>query len=108
VFGYSSSMATGLVLLPLIGICSGLCMLPMALLLLRGAAPAFRGRIMGMRTQAVYGLPLGLLVAGPVIEWVGFPAAATVYGVSGLICTGLIVWRWRSHLWLSTAAGNRN
>ena len=61
---------------------------------------------MGMRTQAVYGLPIGLLLAGPLIERVGFPAAATIYGFTGLICTLLIVWRWRSHLWVSTASGN--
>ena len=63
---------------------------------------------MGMRTQAVYGLPIGLLLAGPLIERVGFPTAATLYGLAGLICTLLIVWRWRSHLWPTTAAGNRN
>ena len=96
-----------LVMLAAIGMCSGLCMLPMALLLLRGAPPALRGRIMGMRTQAVYGLPLGLLVAGPLIERVGLPATATLYGVGGLACILLIAWRWRSHLWLPTAAGNR-
>ena len=105
-FGHNASMSIGLVLLALIGMCSGLCMLPMALLLLRGAPAALRGRIMGMRTQAVYGLPLGLLVAGPLIERTGFAAAATVYGTCGLACTLLIVWRWRSHLWLSSAASN--
>ena len=106
-FGHSTSMPVGLVLLALIGLCSGLCLLPMAVLLLRGAPPALRGRIMGMRTQAVYGLPIGLLLAGPLIERVGFPATATLYGILGLICTALIVWWWRAHLWLSSAAGNR-
>jgi predicted MFS family arabinose efflux permease len=105
-FGFSTSMTAGLVLLALIGISSGLCMLPMALLLVRGAPPALRGRIMGMRTQAVYGLPLGLLAAGPLIDWIGFTATATLYGGVGLACTLFIVWHWRSHLWLTTAAGN--
>jgi predicted MFS family arabinose efflux permease len=105
-FGHSSGMAAGTVLLALIGMCSGMCMLPMAVLLLRGAPPALRGRIMGMRTQAVYGLPLGLLMAGPLIDRVGFPAAATAYGVAGLICIALIVRRWSSHLWSTSAAGN--
>jgi predicted MFS family arabinose efflux permease len=105
-FGYSTSMPAGLVLLTLIGMSSGLCMLPMALLLLRGAPPALRGRIMGMRTQAVYGLPLGLLAAGPLIDRIGFTATATLYGGVGLACTLLIVWHWRSHLWLPTADGN--
>lgn len=107
-FGHSSSMPAGLVLLALIGMCSGLCMLPMAVLLLRGAPAALRGRIMGMRMQAVYGLPIGLLLAGPLIERVGFSAAVTLFGVAGLLCTLLIVWHWRSHLWLPSAAGNRH
>lgn len=106
-FGHSNSMSVGIMLLTLIGMCTSLCMLPMSLLLLRGAPPALRGRIMGMRTQAVYGLPIGLLLAGPLIERVGFSAAATIYGVAGLIGTLLIVWQWRSHLWLTTASGNR-
>jgi MFS family permease len=105
-FGYSTGMSAGLVLLTLIGMSSGLCMLPMALLLVRGAPAALRGRIMGMRTQAVYGLPLGLLAAGPLIDRIGFAATATLYGGVGLMCTLFIVWRWRSHLWLPTAAGN--
>lgn len=106
-FGHVNSMRVGLVALVLIGMCSALCMLPMAVLLLRGAPAALRGRIMGIRTQAVYGLPLGLLAAGPLIERVGFPAAATTYGLLGLTCIALIVWRWHPHLWLATAAGNR-
>ncbi|MFO1305049.1 MAG: MFS transporter [Burkholderiales bacterium] len=105
-FGYSTTLGVGLVLLALIGMCSALCMLPLALLMLRGAPPALRGRIMGIRTQAVYGLTLGLLAVGPLIERVGFRAAATLYGLLGLACVGLIVWKWRSHLWLSSAAGN--
>lgn len=106
-FGYVTGMSAGLVLLVLIGMCSAMCMLPMAVLLLRGAPAALRGRIMGIRTQAVYGLPLGLLAAGPLIERVGFAAAATTYGLLGLTCIALIVLRWHTHLWLTTAAGNR-
>ncbi|MFO1312812.1 MAG: MFS transporter [Burkholderiales bacterium] len=106
-FGFSTSMGVGLVLLALIGMSSAMCMLPLALLMLRGAPPALRGRIMGIRTQAVYGLTLGLLAVGPLIDRLGFRAAATVYGLVGLGCIGLIVWRWHSHLWPSSAAGNK-
>lgn len=105
-FGFSTGMTSGLAILALIGMCSALCMLPLAVLMLRGAPPALRGRIMGIRTQAVYGLTLGLLAVGPLIDFAGFRAAATLYGLLGLACVGLIVWKWQSHLWLSSAAGN--
>ena len=107
VFGHVGDMRVGLVLLVLIGMCTGLCLLPMSVLLLRGAAPSLRGRIMGMRTLAVYGLPIGLLVSGPLIQHVGFAATATLYGVSGLAATLLVLLRWRAHLWPAEAAGNR-
>ena len=47
-------------------------MIPMAVLLLRVADPAFRGRVMGVRMLAVYGMPLGLLLSGPLVEHAGF------------------------------------
>lgn len=106
VFGHSESVPAGIVLLALIGVAQGLCMLPMSVLLLRGAPPALRGRIMGMRTLAVYGLPLGLLMAGPLVEHAGFPATATLYGLVGLACTLAILLRWRAHLWPLDAPGN--
>lgn len=106
-FGHNRSIQGGYVLLVMIGMCSSLCVLPMALLLLRGAPPGLRGRIMGMRTQAVYGLPIGLLVAGPLIDRAGFSSAATIYGVTGLMLIAVILMRWWPHLWSLTAAGNR-
>ena len=54
------------------GFVQSFCMVPMAVLLLRVADPAFRGRVMGVRMLAVYGLPLGLLLSGPLVEHAGF------------------------------------
>ncbi len=106
VFGQSGSVATGLPVLVLIGVAQGMCILPMAVLLLRGAPPALRGRIMGMRTLAVYGLPIGLLAAGPLIETLGFAGTATLYGALGFASTALILLRWRADLWPKDASGN--
>ncbi|MCG7359740.1 MFS transporter [Roseomonas sp. ACRSG] len=105
-FGQIDSLAGGLLLLPLIGVMQMLCLLPMAVLLLRGAPPALRGRIMGMRTLAVYGLPIGLLCSGPLIDHLGFPATTAIYGTVGILATLLVLGAWRSHLWPRHASGN--
>jgi predicted MFS family arabinose efflux permease len=105
-FGQIDSLPGGLLLLPLIGIAQMLCLLPMSVLLLRGAPPALRGRIMGMRTLAVYGLPVGLLCSGPLIDHLGFPATTAAYGTMGIVATLLVLGIWRSHLWPKHAPGN--
>ena len=105
-FGQINSLPGGLLLLPLIGITQMLCLLPMSVLLLRGAPPALRGRIMGMRTLAVYGLPVGLLCSGPLIDHFGFPATTAIYGTVGIVATLLVLAAWRPHLWPKSAPGN--
>lgn len=106
-FGFSGGVVAGAAWLVLIGLTSGLCMLPMSVLLIRVTAPAVRGRIMGMRTLAIYGLPMGLLIAGRLIEWVGFPAVALLFGLTGIGCTLMILWRWRDALLPRGAESNQ-
>ena len=103
----TASMGGGLVVLVLAGVAQGLCIVPMAVLQLRNAPPELRGRITGLRTLAVYGLPIGLWLAGPLIERLGFAAAATLYGGVGLACTLLMLVWWRAHLWPADAPANR-
>jgi hypothetical protein len=105
-FGQITHLTGGLMLLPLIGIAQMLCLLPMSVLLLRGAPAALRGRIMGLRTLAVYGLPVGLLCSGPVIDRVGFPTTAAIYGALGMVATLLVLVTWYAYLWPRHAAGN--
>jgi hypothetical protein len=57
--------------------------------------------------MAVYGLPLGLLAAGPLIEGLGYAATATLYAVIGLVFTALIGVYWHAHLWTRDAAPGR-
>jgi hypothetical protein len=67
--------------------------------MLRSADPLMRGRVMGMRILAVYGLPIGLLAAGPLIEFFGFAATGTLYASFGLAATAAIGLYWRAQLW---------
>lgn len=106
VYGQVHGLAGGLVMLGLIGLAQMLCMLPLSLLLLRSAPVALRGRIMGMRTLAVYGLPIGLLCSGPLIDGLGFPLTATLYGIAGTAATVAVLLRWRDNLWSRASEAN--
>jgi predicted MFS family arabinose efflux permease len=86
------------VTLALAGFMQSLCMVTVAVLLLRVTGEKFRGRVMGVRMLVIYSLPLGLLAAGTLIDRIGFPATATLYSVIGLLFTLLIALRWRTDL----------
>lgn len=90
--------ALGMVLLALAGFVQSFAMVPLAAVLLRVGNPLFRGRVMGLRMLAVYGLPVGLLIAGPLIAAIGFAASATLYAGFGLAATAAIALVWRRHL----------
>jgi hypothetical protein len=74
-------------------------MIALAVILLRVTPEEFRGRVMGVRILAVYGLPVGLLGYGFFIDSLGFAAAMTIGSIVGLMLTALIVARWRKELW---------
>jgi Na+/melibiose symporter-like transporter len=106
VFSWISVPLLGEAMLVLIGFVQSFCMVPMAVILLRTADPKFRGRVMGVRMLAVYGLPLGMLISGPLIEHIGFAMTGTIYSLVGIAFTLVIVTRWRRHLWHPEAAAN--
>ena len=87
------------------GLAQSLSLVPMSALLLHGAG-AYRGRVMGMRMLAIYGLPLGLLAAGALIDRIGFVPTATLYCGIGIALTLLIALRWREALWPLHAPAN--
>ncbi len=105
VFVHMPTPGTGSLALVLAGFAQNLSLVPMAVMLLHGAAE-FRGRVMGMRMLAIYGLPIGLLVAGVLIDQIGFIAMATLYCGVGMVLTLLIAVRWRTALWPLQAAAN--
>ncbi|GGC49133.1 MFS transporter [Siccirubricoccus deserti] len=98
-FAQAETALAGMVLLLLAGFIQSFCMVPMQVLLLRITAAGLRGRVMGLRMLAIYGLPVGLLLAGFGIARLGFAATATLYAGFGLLATAAIAWRWRAALW---------
>ncbi len=105
-FSWVTDPFLGEVVLFFAGFFQSFCMIPMAVILLRVTEPAFRGRVMGVRMLAVYGLPMGLLLSGPLVEWAGFAMAGSVYSTIGLLFTLLIVLRWRTDLWDRASPAN--
>ena len=105
-FAQVTHLATGIVLLVCAGLAQNFCLTPIAAVMLRESSPAYRGRVMGMRILAIWGLPAGLLLSGPLIERAGFGATGVLYSVIGLACTAAIALRWRAHLWRIDAPGN--
>jgi hypothetical protein len=59
----------------------------------------YRGRAMGVRMLAVYGLPMGLLAAGALIEVIGFRSTVMIYSGIGILFTIVISYRWRTSIW---------
>src|SRR5262249_25023482 len=100
------SMGPGVLVLIVAGLAQSIAMIAMSGSLLSATGDRFRGRVMGVRTLAVYGMALGLTAAGALIERIGFAATTTVFCLVGLGCTGLIAVRWRASVWrASTARG---
>ena len=94
VFAGSKSNAVGLPLLALIGASISFSMISMSVVLMTFTKFEMRGRVMGVRMLAVYGLPVGLVVGGWLIERYGVQAAITGFAVGGLIATGLAAIKW--------------
>lgn len=99
-------IAMGILLLA--GIAQGVCLVPLSGLLLRTSEPALRGRVMGARMLAINSLPFGLLLAGWLIERVGFIATVMAYGAGGMLLVLAIALNWRSSLWQRDALANQN
>jgi predicted MFS family arabinose efflux permease len=105
-FAINNVVVVGVVLLMLVGATQSLCVTPLAAVMLRATEPQYRGRVMGMRILAILGLPLGLLLAGPLIDWFGFAWTWAVYSAIGVVCAVSMIWVWRDSLWNKTAVAN--
>ena len=95
----TTSLLPGMGLLALAGFAQSLCMTPLAAVMLRATEPSFRGRVMGMRMLGIWGLPMGLMMSGPLIEHFGFQVTMTGYALVGMVLTVALGWRWRQVLW---------
>jgi MFS family permease len=105
-FGQTHTLTPGLALLFIAGFVQSFCLTPLAAVMLRASDDEMRGRVMGMRILAVWGLPLGLLAAGPIIARFGFAATSVLYAGLGLAATFAIGYGWRRALWHRAAAAN--
>jgi MFS family permease len=96
--GGGAGPAMWLVLLVLMGYGASTSgsMVTMSAVLLSTAGAAFRGRVMGVRMMAVYGLPLGLLLGGWLSERVGVLSALALLGLCGLALSTGAALRWPS------------
>ena len=74
-------------------------MISMTASLLRAAGDRFRSRVMGVRMLAVYGLPLGLIASGALIDRIGYRPTISALATVGLVFTLLIGIKWRASLW---------
>src|SRR5262249_4856808 len=106
VFVAIRTMPVAMVCLLLAGMAQSMSMIAAAVMLMRTASAHLRGRVMGVRMMVIYGLPIGLLAAGSLIDLIGSSAPGTLYAVLGLIARTAIALRWRADLWTVSAAAN--
>lgn len=106
VFGQTSWLPLGLAMLFLMGVTQSFCLLPVAAVMIRTSSEEMRARVMGIRVLAIWGLPIGLLAAGPIIARLGYPACTLLYAGLGLAATFAIGYRWRGALWQISAPAN--
>jgi MFS family permease len=107
-FGPTTHFALGVALLMCAGFVQSICLVPIAAVMLRATEPQYRGRIMGMRILAIWGLPVGLLIAGPLIDMVGFVWTTFLYTLLGASATLAIALKWRKALWCQSAPANQH
>jgi len=75
------------VVLVLWGFSGGVTFVAIIVGLLRESPSETRGRVMGIRSLSIYGLPVGLLLGGWIAEEVGSSTMIGVLGGLGLIAT---------------------
>jgi hypothetical protein len=106
VFVEIRTMPVAMACLVLAGMAQSMSMISAAVILMRSASAHLRGRVMGVRMLVIYGLPLGLLAAGSLIDLIGYSATGTLYAASGLIAMTAIALYWRVDLWPVHAPAN--
>jgi hypothetical protein len=106
VFGQTKILGAGMALLFATGFVQSFCLTPLAAVMLRSSEASMRGRVMGVRMLAIWGLPLGLLAAGPIIATIGYGLTTLLYAGLGLAATFAVGYRYRTTLWSRSAAAN--
>ena len=94
-FGLMTQPLPATVIIVAIGAAQSFSMISMSVLLLTTTHESLRGRVSGVRMLAVYGLPMGLIAGGTMIEIVGTHATFSVFTLTGITATLAIASRWR-------------
>ncbi|MGH8665377.1 MAG: MFS transporter [Burkholderiales bacterium] len=97
---------SGSIALMAAGLAQSLCLVPLSAMLLRSSDERYRGGVMGVRQLMIYGVPIGLLIAGPLIARHGYVTTVTLYCTTSLVAIALIAAYWRAHLWRLDAPAN--
>tara|TARA_B100000315_G_scaffold260498_1_gene322404 strand:+ start:11548 stop:12759 length:1212 start_codon:yes stop_codon:yes gene_type:complete len=95
VFAAMETKLTGFVSLFIMGIVHAMGMVSMSVILVGQLEQYIRGRVIGVRILAIYGVPLGLLGTGMLIDVIGFQATVNLYVTIGVTLTALIWFKWR-------------
>ena len=98
-FAHVPSLGRGLLVLLAAGFVQSVAMISMTATLLTASGEGFRARVMGVRSLCVYGLPIGLIASGALIERIGYPLTVTALAAVGLAFTVLIGIKWRAAMW---------
>jgi MFS family permease len=106
VFVELRTMPVAMACLVLAGIAQSMSMISAAVMLMRNASAHLRGRVMGVRMMVIYGLPLGLLAAGSLIDLIGYSTTGTLFAAVGFIAMMAIALHWRADLWPVHAPAN--
>ena len=106
VFVEIRTMPVAMACLVLAGMAQSMSMISAAVMLMRHASAHLRGRVMGVRMMVIYGLPLGLLAAGSLIDLIGYSATGTLYAAAGFVAMMAIALHWRADLWPVHAPAN--
>ncbi len=106
VFANMPTLVTGCVVLVLVGCAQSLGTVSMSAMLLRASSGPLRSRVMGLRMLMIYSLPVGLMLAGPLIRYFSYQAMVYLYAAIGIAGTVLIAVRWREHIWRADAPAN--
>ncbi len=99
VFAVITKLEIGLALLFVIGVVQSFTMLSMSSLIIGTAAAELRARVLGVRMLAVYGLAMGLPLAGVLIDAVGYAGTAWIFVAIAIAATAAIGLKWRRALW---------
>ncbi len=99
IFAVITQIEFGLAILFIIGIVQSFTMLSMASLIIGSAAAELRGRVLGVRMLAVYGLAMALPIAGVLIEAIGYTNTTWIFVMIAIAVTSAIAFNWRHVFW---------